>query len=71
MDILLVEPQYYTKYPPLGLLQLASYHRSHGNNIQLVRGIDQDVSRSPDVIEITSLFTYAWKPVHQSNRSLP
>jgi len=66
MDVLLVEPQYYTKYPPLGLLKLASYHRSHGNNVQLVRGLDQDVCSYPDIIEITSLFTYAWKPVHQA-----
>ena len=65
MKVLLVEPDYYTKYPPLGLLKLASYHRSYGDEINYVRGINQDVSR-PDLIEITSLFTFAWKPVNDS-----
>lgn len=60
-----MEPDYYTKYPPLGLLKLASYHRTYGDEIQYVRGVQSDV-KSPDEIEITSLFTYSWKPVHQA-----
>jgi hypothetical protein len=68
MKVLLVEPAYYTKFPPLGLLKLASYHRSRGNQVKLVRGTQEDLKFNPDCIEITSLFTYAWKPVHQAIR---
>jgi hypothetical protein len=66
MKILLVEPEYYTKYPPLGLMKLASYYRSRGNEIKLVRGLNENELFDPDKIEITSLFTYAWQPVHKS-----
>ena len=66
MRVLLVEPHYYTRYPPLGLMKLASYHRSRANEIKLVRGINEDINFDPDRIEITSLFTYAWKPVHET-----
>jgi len=38
MHVLLVEPSYYTRYPPLGLLKLASYHRNRGDSVELVRG---------------------------------
>ena len=65
MNTLLVEPDYYSKYPPLGLLKLASYHRSYGDRIQYVRGMTNNVNK-PDSIEITSLFTYSWKPVHDA-----
>lgn len=65
MKVLLVEPAYYTRFPPLGLLKLASYHRSQGNQVKLVRGLTEDLTFNPDRIEITSLFTYAWKPVHE------
>lgn len=66
MKVLLVEPTYYSNFPPLGLLKLASYHRSRGNQVKLVRGIEEDLNFNPDLIEVTSLFTYAWKPVHEA-----
>ncbi|HEY3419378.1 MAG TPA: hypothetical protein VGK23_02375 [Methanomassiliicoccales archaeon] len=66
MNILLVEPDYYSKYPPLGLLKLASYHRSRGDNVRLVRGTESLTDFNPDIVKVTSLFTYAWKPVHEA-----
>jgi hypothetical protein len=66
MKVLLVEPDYYTRFPPLGLMKLASYHRSRGNEVKLVSGTEENSNFHPDRIEITSLFTYAWKPVHSA-----
>jgi hypothetical protein len=66
MNILLVEPDYYSRFPPLGLMKLASYHRSRGNNIKFIRGTNNDLNFYPDKILITSLFTYAWSPVHNA-----
>jgi len=66
MKVLLVEPEYYTQYPPLGLLKLASYYRSRADSIKIVRGNNKIHDYIPDKIEITSLFTYAWKKVHDS-----
>lgn len=65
MHILLVEPAYYTRYPPLGLLKLGSYHKLRGDTVELVRGC-QSVSAKPNSIYVTSLFTYSWEPVHQA-----
>ena len=68
LNVLLVEPQksrkYHTPYPPLGLLKLVTYHRQRGDSIKLVNGISDD-GFEPDIIYITSLFTYAWEPVHE------
>ncbi|NHM28907.1 hypothetical protein G7K71_18460 [Desulfofundulus sp. TPOSR] len=65
LSVLLVWPRFYSQFPPLGLLKLASYHRSRGDIVVLVRppekaGID------PDIVYVTSLFTYGWKAVKEA-----
>lgn len=67
-QILLVEPAYYTKYPPLALLKLSSYYKKDGNFVTFVQcrnGMTLP-KQNPDEIFITSLFTYAWKKVHDA-----
>lgn len=68
LKVLLVEPRkslkYHTPYPPLGLLKLAGYHRQKGDHVRLVNGMVED-ALDPDIIYVTSLFTYAWEPVHE------
>jgi hypothetical protein len=59
-----VEPKYYSRYPPIGLLKLSSYHKKKLNDsTELVKGITTEVSKKPDIIYVTSLFTWAWQPV--------
>jgi hypothetical protein len=67
MHILLVEPAYYSRYPPLALLKLASYHRVKGDTIELVKGCTYP-KHKPDLIYVTSLFTWAWRAVWTSVR---
>ena len=65
MKILLVQPAYYTRYPPLGLLKLASMHKEEGDQVAFVRGLEHPEFR-PEIVYVTSLFTYAWKHVHDT-----
>src|SRR2546428_13198019 len=62
--VLLVEPDFYTRYPPLGLLKLAQFERQRANTIEFVRGCTE--VQPPDRIYVTSLFTYSWRAVHQA-----
>ncbi len=65
MNILLVEPEYYTRYPPLGLLKISSVQNLQQNRVFFHRG-KRPTLEEPSKIYITSLFTYAWKPVHET-----
>src|SRR5216684_3415482 len=67
LHVLLVEPDYYSRYPPLGLLKLAALHRFRGDTVELVRG-EKHPLRRPDEVYVTSLFTFAWRPVHRAVR---
>ena len=37
-NILLIEPNYKNKYPPIGLMKLATYHRKLGDNVVFYKG---------------------------------
>ena len=63
-NILLVEPGYPNKYPPLGLMKLAAYHGPHGRNdrVKFVKGNDPAVMLEPwDRVYVTTLFSFEWK----------
>ena len=63
-SILLIEPGYPNKYPPLGLMKLAAYHGSlgRGDHVTFVKGEDAEVlNRAWDRVYVTTLFTFEWK----------
>ena len=62
----MVEPNYYSRYPPLGLLKISSYYKSIHAEVRYVRGLVKVSEFNPDTIEITTLFTYSRKQVHNA-----
>ena len=63
-NILLVEPGYRNKYPPLGLMKLASYHKSRGDYVRFVKGNNKSGSfllEAWDRVYVTTLFSFEWK----------
>ena len=65
--ILLVEPGYRNKYPPLGLMKLAAYHRERGDFVRLVKGDDRSALHEVwDRVYVTTLFSFEWKRTAQA-----
>jgi len=48
------------------LLKLSSYHKKKGNTTELVYGTSKPTKGDPDIIYVTSLFTWAWEPVWEA-----
>ena len=68
-NILLIEPGYRNKYPPLGLMKLAQYHGPNGkqDNVTFIKGEDSKVfSRHWYRIYVTPLFSFEWKRISRS-----
>lgn len=59
MRVLLVEPNYKNKYPPMGLMKISTYHKMLGDEVCFVKGFDRSVDeRVWDRIYVTTLFTF-------------
>ena len=73
MKVLLVEPAFpipvksrnHAHFLPIGLLKIGTLHRSQGDEVHLVRGLEQ-APWAPDLVLVTSLFTYWSSFVHDA-----
>src|SRR6204780_2050590 len=68
-NILLIEPGYKNKYPPLGLIKIAQYHgpRGKGDNVRFIKGEDQSVlDHTWDRIYVTTLFSFEFARIAKS-----
>ena len=64
MNILLVEPPYKNKYPPLGLMKISTFHKERGDEVHFVKGLNKQVrSQFWDRIYITTLFSFYWDKI--------
>lgn len=68
-NILLIEPGYKNKYPPLGLMKIAQYHGPHGkgDRVRFTKGEDRSVlSTAWDRIYVTTLFSFEYAKIEQT-----
>jgi radical SAM superfamily enzyme YgiQ (UPF0313 family) len=61
-EILLIEPPYKVKYPPLGLMKIATYHKMRGDQVTFAKGCLPELQfQEWDRVYVSSLFTYYWR----------
>lgn len=61
-NILLIEPDYRNKYPPLGLMKISTYHKDKGDTVVFCKGKNRDLRKEKwDRVYISTLFTFYWK----------
>lgn len=68
-NILLIEPGYKNKYPPLGLMKIAQYHGPRGkkDRVRFIKGEDRSVlSQAWDRIYVTTLFSFEYPKIAET-----
>lgn len=68
-NILLIEPGYKNKYPPLGLMKLAQYHGPQGkrDRVRFIKGQDRSVlDQAWDRIYVTTLFSFEYPKISEA-----
>lgn len=63
-DILLLEPGYHNKYPPLGLMKISYFHKYiHGDYVRFAKGQLPEAFKDKkwDRVYVTTLFTFEWE----------
>ncbi len=63
-DILLIEPNYKSTYPPIGLMKIAYFHRyMQGDYVRFAKGkLPEALSKKKwDRVYVTTLFTFEWE----------
>ncbi len=65
--ILLIEPGYRNKYPPLGLMKISAYHKECGHFVRFVKGEDRSVFEYAwDRVYVTTLFSFEWQKISKA-----
>ncbi|MCL3782698.1 hypothetical protein EMN47_20115 [Prolixibacteraceae bacterium JC049] len=64
-NILLTEANYKDKYPPLGLMKIATYHRLKGDNVIYKRDFLNKDRNYFSKIYITTRFSFHWKKTEE------
>lgn len=68
-NILLIEPGYKNKYPPLGLMKIAQYHGPRGKNdrVRFIKGEDRSIlNQAWDRIYVATLFSFEYPKIAQA-----
>jgi len=61
MRVLLIEPGYRNKYPPLGLMKISTFHKKRGDDVVFVKGLNPELQAQKwDRAYISTLFTFYW-----------
>ena len=67
-DILLIEPNYANKYPPLGLMKISTFHKRMNDCVVFAKGTlpDELAEKRWDRVYVSTLFTFEWQETKKS-----